>query len=211
MIGDILEGVGIGGTAGGLLGGGGGALSGANLGGLFGFLNSTDGFSGLADLGGDIFGGLQKLTGTEKYNPSIPLTDPYRADREQLMGIINQRLAGQRKGAGEQAVTQGLQRNLQNTISAIRSAPGVSPGLKARMISRAMERSGVDVAQKGALMAAQEEQADISQLGRLQQEGLEGYLAPERLRSQIFEQGQERRQQLIRGIGQAVGTAAAGA
>jgi len=200
----------VGGTIGGLLGGGGGAVGLGGLGGtILGGESMLDGGVEGGGFGG-LFDKLQGITGTEKYKPSIDLVDPYQEGREKLMGVLGERLSGQRASAGEQAITAGLQQNLQNTISAIRSAPGVSPGLKARMIARATERTGAEVAQKGAVMRAQEEQADIGQLGRLQQEGGQAYLAPEKLRAGLFEQGQERRQQLVRAVGQGIGAAAKG-
>lgn len=88
---------------------------------------------------------------------------------------LRERVAGNRPSVSEIQGRQQLDKNLSNTTSAIRSAPGLSPALKARMISRAGERTGTDIAKLSTLARAEEQTGAEANLGNvlLGREGME--------------------------------------
>lgn len=105
---------------------------------------------------------------------------------------LRERVSGNKPSVSEIQGKQQLDKNLANTTSAIRSAPGLSPALKARMISRAGERTGTDIAKLSTLARAEEQTGAEANLGNvlLGREGME-------LKSR--ESGKDRRTRLFEG------------
>lgn len=60
------------------------------------------------------------------------------------------RSRGELPSIAETQTKNNLDTSLNKTVSAIRSAPGLSPALRARMISRAGERNATDIVKQGA-------------------------------------------------------------
>lgn len=124
----------------------------------------------------------------------------------ELSQMMLRRAKGETPSLAETQTTNALDTNLQNTISAIKSASGVSPALRARMISRAGERQGTSIAKLGGEARLAEQQSTEKNLASLliggrgqDQEG--------------FQKEQDRRnmfKDFARGAGQAVGSGGAG-
>jgi len=124
----------------------------------------------------------------------------------ELSQIMLQRAKGELPSLAEEQTKQALDSNLQNTISAIRSAPGVSPALRARMIARSGERTGTEIARKGKEARLQEQLQNEQNLGNLLIGGRGQDMSG-------FQKEQDRRnlfKDFAQGAGQAIGTGGMG-
>lgn len=123
-----------------------------------------------------------------------------------LSALLMKRATGEADSLAELQTTNALDTNLQNTITAIKSASGVSPALRARMISRAGESTGTQIAKQGGELRLAEQQNAERNLGQI----LTGARGQD---ISAFEQEQDRRNFLkdaARGAGAAIAPGATG-
>ncbi len=146
---------------------------------------------------------IKNIFGQQRY---AERQGPYEGRTSELTDLLMARAKGERPGPAQEMTRQALEDNLQNTISSIRSAPGVTPALRARMIARAGERAGTEIVRKGQLGMLEE------QLGT--ERGLASLLSTSRGQDiSGFHKEQDRRNFLrdfASGAGQAIGVGATG-
>lgn len=141
--------------------------------------------------------GLQEITGSERWQPT---ESGFKAQQQQLANILKQRIEGDRPSVAEEQLKQGLDQTLSDQVSALRSAPGVSPALQARMIQQAGQDQATDLARAQAVLRAGEQtEAERSLAGTLssargQDQGFQS------LYGKGFESAQGRRGQLFRDV-----------
>jgi hypothetical protein len=110
---------------------------------------------------------LKNIAGVDRYNPSASQFDP---QYQRAVAALEGRVRGDAPSLAEEQLRQGLDTNLGDTVSAIRSSAGVSPALRARMIARAGEEQGTEFARAQAVLRAGEQaEAEKTLLGSLGQ------------------------------------------
>lgn len=145
----------------------------------------------------DVVKPFKSMFGMERVTDRPSAFDPATQDLSQMMLA---RARGDAPSLAETQTTNALDTNLQNTITAIKSSPGVSPALKARMISSAGEKAGTNVAKLGGEARVAEQIGTERNLAQL----LTGARGQD---MSAFEQEQDRRNFLkdaARGAGQAM-------
>lgn len=147
---------------------------------------------------------VKKIFGQERVTDRPSGFDPQTKD---LTSLIMQRAKGESPSLAETQTKNMLDTNLENTISAINSAPGVSPALKAMMITRAGERTGSEVVKQGSEARIAEQIGAERTLGNILIGGRGQDMS-------AFEQEQERRAKFAKDLakagGQALGVGATG-
>jgi hypothetical protein len=160
-----IFGGGLGGTVGSILGGGIMGPVGSALGGLTG---------AKAGASGNVLGGASKLLGGAKNMLGV---DSFKAGESQFtpqlqraLGVLENRVSGNAPSVAEMQMKEGLDSSLSDTVSAIRSAPSVSPALQARMIASAGQDQAGELARAQSILRAGEqagaEQSLIQGLGQ---------------------------------------------
>lgn len=152
----------------------------------------------------DLGEGFKKISGNERFDPS---RSQYEPDQRRAIEILQQRVAGESPSVAEEQMKQGMDTALGNQVSALRSAPGLSPGLQARLISRAGQDQATEMARaKSILRAGEQAQAEQSLVGAIQ--GARGQdLGLEQLNAQQFESAQKRRGKMFGDVASGLGSA----
>ena len=88
---------------------------------------------------------LKSVLGLDRYKPGGSRFDPAMDEASALMLA---RAKGDRPSVAQEQSEQALDTNLSNTISALRSAPGISPALKGRLIADASMGTGQEIAKQ---------------------------------------------------------------
>lgn len=151
-------------------------------------------------------GGGKSLTGTERFKAT---ESPFRGDLSRALEVLKQRTEGARPSVAEEQLQQGLDQNLMDFTSAIRSAPGLNPALQARLIGQAQREQGGELARAQAVLRAGEQaQAEQTLLSGIGQ-GLGADMGMQQLNQAAFEGAQGRRGGFFRearqGLGQILG------
>lgn len=144
-------------------------------------------------------------TGTKRWQPR---GSGFKSDQQDLVNTFQSRVQGDRPSVAEEQLAQGLDQTLSDQVSAVRSAPGVSPGLKARMIQKAGQKQASDLARaKAVLRAGEQSQAEQNLASTLQGARAQDQ-AYESLYGKGFESAQKRRGGFFDKVVEGAGSAA---
>lgn len=157
---------------------------------------------GLA-LGSGLLGATSKnMAGNDRWSPG---QSQFIDEQKRAIDVLQQRVDGDRASVAEEQMQQGMDTSLSDQVSALRSAPGLSPGLQARLINQAGQDQSTEMARAQAILRAGEQaQAEQSLVGAIQG-GRSQDQAREQMYGQGFESAQKRRGQsfgnMTRGLG----------
>jgi hypothetical protein len=157
-----------------------------------------------------IFGGEGEsgLLGTGYTSPSV---DPFYANEaKNVAGLLKKRITGEAPSIAEASTTAALNRNLRDQQTGIRSIGGISGQLKQRMLSRASADAGADIAEKGGMMRLQEQMGAEKSLADLLSGQQQRNTELEQLRIGAFENKANRRQNLLKAVGEGIAGAKKG-
>jgi len=148
---------------------------------------------------------FKSATGTERFQSS---ESPLRGNLDRALGVLQQRVDGSRPSVAELQMQQGLDQNLADSITMARSAPGVSPALRQRMIGLAKFGQGTDLARaQSVLRAGEQAQAEQTLLSGIGQ-GMQADMGMQQMNQAAFESAQGRRGKLFGDVMKGAGSVA---
>lgn len=100
-----------------------------------------------------LFDLFKKATGTERARMA---PSQYSGEQASVLSMLKSASEGKAPSVAQMAGREASERGLEQTSSAIRSAPGLSSALRARLIGRAGERQQSDVARQTGQLRAEE-------------------------------------------------------
>lgn len=160
---------------------------------------------GLA-LGSGLLAGTQKdMAGTARWQPQ---GSQFMDDQQRAINVLQQRVEGNRPSVAQEQMEQGMDTSLANQVSAVRSSPGLSPALQARLINQAGQEQSTDLARaQSILRAGEQSQAEQNLVGAIGQARGQDQ-SKEQLYGQGFESAQKRRGQAFGNMMSGLGGAA---
>ena len=96
---------------------------------------------------------------------SKPKEGKYDKKTENLTNMLQARAEGKGPSVSGEQATNAMGKNVANTMGTIKASGGINNALKAKMLSRAGERVGTDIARASALGKAQEQIGAQNSLG----------------------------------------------
>lgn len=98
-----------------------------------------------------LFSGIKSMFGVKK------VASPYQNETSNLMNILQKQASGQGPSVSGEQAKNAMGTNVANTMGTIKASGGINNALKAKMLSRAGERKGTDIARASAVGRAQEQ------------------------------------------------------
>lgn len=111
-----------------------------------------------------LFGSVGKAFGLSS-GKGENITNPYEADQKEFIRKLQARASGYEPSLAEEQTKQNLGKALNNTVSAIRSSPGLNPALQARLGSQAGQQASNEMVQQGTMAKLAEQGQATDQLG----------------------------------------------
>lgn len=159
------------------------------------------------DIGGvidDVSKPFKSFFGVDTYEPSGSSADPRIAE---LSNILMEKIQGNKSSVASEQLKQGLAESTAATKSAISSATGVSPALRARMLMRAGEREGQQLVKSKAELRAKEQAMAENALSNLILGKKSADTQMEGVKLDAHLGSRKGRQELIQSFGDALSTA----
>jgi len=141
-----------------------------------------------------LFDLFKKATGTERLTMGA---SKYGGEQASVLGQLKAASEGKTPSVAQMAGREASERGLAQTSSAIRSAPGLSSALRARLGARASEQQQSDVARQTGQLRAEEMAVARGQRAQGLAQALSSEQARQGAEMNVRQKNQERRGKLF--------------
>lgn len=161
-------------------------------------------------LGNAITGGFDEMLGGGEYQVD-QYQSPYQPQQNQMLDLMMQRAQGNAPSPTELMMKNQMDQAAGRMRGFYASIPGLSQGMRARLAARGGEKQQSNIAQNmGELRLKEQMQAESNladYLSNLESMQRGTYGKQQDIKSQAFEDERKRKQQILKGTGEMMGTA----